>query len=74
MRYRVFIDAAGLDDRTVVLRARWHDAIGFAFNSARSDAEARRRAVEGGRLLLARLRSQRRLRQQAGMVMLFRRL
>lgn len=51
MRHALFLDAAGLDDRTSVLRALWQDAV-----------QAGRRAVAGDNLFLARLRSHGRLR------------
>lgn len=58
-RYVRFVfDAATVDERTLLLRALWHDAISFSVNSAPASEQAARRDVDGGKLLLARVRSQ----------------
>lgn len=74
MRQAFLLDAAALDDRSVVLRALWHDAVCFAVNVARANVQARRCAADDIKLLLAWLRSQSRLRKQAGVAVRFRRL
>lgn len=70
MRSALFVDASGLDGRTIVL---WRDAVGFLVTAARSD-QVGRRAVAGDMLFLARLRRQRRLHKQLGVVVRVRRL
>lgn len=47
-----FWDAAALDDRSIALRALCHEAICFAAHSARSNVQAGRREVAGGKLIL----------------------
>lgn len=74
MRQAFLLDAVALDDRSVVLRALGRDAICFAINVASANVQARRRAVDGGKLFLALLHSQRRLHKQVGVAVRFRTL
>lgn len=74
LRQVLFVDTPPADDRTMVLTALWHDAICFSVNSARPSVQSARREVVGSKLLLALVRSQRRLFKQVGVAFRFRRL
>lgn len=74
MQQAFLLDTAALDYRAVVRRAFWRDAICFVINAARARVQSRRRAVDDGKLVLTRLRSECRLHTQVGVAVRFRRL
>lgn len=74
MRQAFLLDAIALDEPSVVLRAFWHDTICLLVVVAHANVQATRRAVDGEKCLLARLRSQNRLQKQVGAAVRFRRL
>lgn len=72
MRQGFLLDVADVDGRAMILRAFWHDAIGFVVNSARSSIQGGRCREDAGNVLLAHLHSQSRVHKQVGLAVRFR--